>query len=484
MLPFITQSKKLSAGETVIFLVNSVNDLPRDIFTTPELNYLSSSLKEKDKDLASINRLGKWLFVYRVGNGKTTPKKLEKFRKAGDGLLATLNGSKIVKIVISDLAARPSEALAMAEGMALGNYRFLKYVRKDVLEKEPSLKTIQIISKSLKSEQVERLNILCDAVYRCRSLVNEPLSSLNAEKLAREFERMGEEAGIKVEVMNKSRIEAMRMGGLLAVNRGSADLPTFTIMEYKPDKAVNKKPLVLVGKGIVYDTGGLNLKPSAAMDGMKSDMAGAATAATVVYAIALAKLPVHVVALAPATDNRPDGNAITPGDIITMMDGTTVEVLNTDAEGRLILADALSYAKNFDPMLVIDVATLTGAAMVTLGMIGIAGMHAGAGKFFNMLCESGVETHERIAELPLWDEYADLLKSEIADLKNIGGRYAGTITAAKFLQHFTGYPWIHLDIAGPSFLEKKDAYRTAGGTASGVRLLFEFASRLAESKQR
>jgi len=234
---------------------------------------------------------------------------------------------------------------------------------------------------------------------------------------------------------------------------------------------------VFVGKGVVYDTGGLSLKPTSSMDTMKCDMSGAAAVASALYAIALAKLPVYTIALVPATDNRPDGNAYVPGDIITMMDGTTVEVLNTDAEGRLILADALTYAKKYDPILVIDMATLTGAAEAALGNIGIAGMHNEVGKYFPQLVKSGFSVNERIAEFPFWDDYEEMLKSEIADLKNIGGKFAGAITAGKFLQHFTGYPWIHLDIAGPAFLDKRDSYRTIGGTGVGVRLLFDFVKK-------
>jgi leucyl aminopeptidase len=251
-------------------------------------------------------------------------------------------------------------------------------------------------------------------------------------------------------------------------------------MEYKPEGAVNAKPIVLVGKGVVYDTGGMSLKPTASMDTMKCDMSGAAAVASALYAIALAKLPVFVVALIPATDNRTDGNAYVPGDIISMMDGTTVEVLNTDAEGRLILADALTYAKKYDPMLVIDIATLTGAAEAALGKYGMAGMHNNAELYFSQLIKSGFGVHERIAEFPFWDDYEELLKSEIADLKNIGGRFAGAITAGKFLQHFTDYPWIHLDIAGPAFLDKRDGYRTMGGTGVGVRLFFDFVKKIGE----
>lgn len=265
------------------------------------------------------------------------------------------------------------------------------------------------------------------------------------------------------------------MGGLLSVNAGSVDEPTFTIMEYKPKRPRNKKPYVFVGKGVVYDTGGLSLKPTPnSMDSMKCDMAGAAAVGAAMYAIAKNKLNVHVIALVPATDNRPGFNAFAPGDIITMMDGSTVEMLNSDAEGRMILADALHYAKQFNPELTIDMATLTGAAMAAIGTAGMVGMGTANKKHRDLLHASGLQVHERIAEFPFWDEYDDLMKSDIADQKNIGGPLAGAITAGKFLVKFTNYPYYHLDIAGPAFLNAKDAYRSKGGTGYGVRLLYRF----------
>jgi len=210
------------------------------------------------------------------------------------------------------------------------------------------------------------------------------------------------------------------------------------------------------------------------METMKSDMAGGAATAACIYALAKAGLPVHVVGLIPATENRPDGNAYVPGDIVKISDGTTVEVTNTDAEGRLILADALVYAKRYKPGLVIDIATLTGSASSAIGKVGMVGFQADAHKEMELLKESGYHVYERIAEFPFWDEYADMIKSDIADIKNTGGKEAGAITAAKFLHHFTDYPFIHLDIAGPAFLEKNDSYRGNGATGVTVRLLFDF----------
>ena len=318
------------------------------------------------------------------------------------------------------------------------------------------------------------LSISIQAVYWARDLVNEPLNKLNATKLAETISKELKSAGAKVEVLNKNKIEALKMGGLLSVNQGSVDPPTFTIIRWKPDGAMNEKPILLVGKGVVYDTGGLSLKPTKSMETMKCDMAGSAVVAAAMYAIAKANLPVYAIALIPATDNRPGGNAYVPGDVITMFDGTTVEVLNTDAEGRLILADALSYAKKFNPQLVINFATLTGSAANAIGQQGIVAMAKDADKPFAELEKCGLSVHERLVRFPLWDEYHELLKSDIADLKNIGGAEAGAITAGKFLEHFTDYPFIHMDIAGPAFITSRDAYRTQGGTGIGVRLLLEY----------
>jgi leucyl aminopeptidase len=265
------------------------------------------------------------------------------------------------------------------------------------------------------------------------------------------------------------------MGGLLAVNRGSLDPPTFSILTWKPENARNKKPFVLVGKGVVYDTGGLSLKPTLdSMDYMKCDMAGAAAVAATLYALAGNKVPVYVVGLIPSTDNRPDGNAYVPGDVIRMFNGSTVEVLNTDAEGRMILADALAWSDRYKPRLVINVATLTGAAHAAIGKYGIVSMGNAGKAEMEKLRESGDRVAERIAEFPFWSDYDELLKSDVADLKNIGGKYAGAITAGKFLEHFTKSPFIHLDIAGPAFNKTKDSYRGKGGSGIAVRLLYDF----------
>ena len=484
MLPLLSKLSKLPTTCNRVILVTEANEIEPGFLTDHELIYLLKR-RELKKDLIALNRYNEWLFIQFIaplGEGQPNGSFLEKCRKAGDSLLLLLHDHDITEVTVTAPAGMADKVLAYCEGMLLGNYQFLKY-RADAGEKSFILQHISMMCSAVSTKEVKELNQLAKAVYKCRDLVNEPLSTINATSLAEAFEEMGSEAGIKVEVLTKNRIEALKMGGLLAVNKGSIDPPTFTIMEWKPSKHLNSKPIVFVGKGVVYDTGGLSLKPASSMDTMKCDMAGAAAAACALYAIALSKLPLHIIALLPATDNRPAGNAYVPGDIITMMNGTTVEVLNTDAEGRLLLADALSYAKKYEPALVIDLATLTGSADAAIGKYGIVAMSAKADKEYNLLQYSGEKVCERIAPFPFWDDYAELLKSEIADLKNIGGSKAGAITAGKFLEHFTDYPWIHLDIAGPAFMDKRDSYRGQGGTGIGVRLLFEFAkSYSAETK--
>ena len=292
---------------------------------------------------------------------------------------------RLEKVIINNHNFSNEETLAFAEGIALGNYQFIKYKKNSKKESTNTLKEIDIYSKKITDAEIDELNIIVNSVYQCRNLVNEPVSYLNATKLSEEIVALGKESGFKVEVLNKKKIEALKMGGLLAVNKGSIDPPTFSILEWKPSKSVNKKPYVFVGKGIVFDTGGINLKPGVHMDDMKSDMAGGAAVASAISAIAKAKLPVYVIGLVPSTDNRLNGNAYVPGDVVTMFDGSTVEVLNTDAEGRMILADALSYAKKYSPELVIDLATLTGSAAIAIGKYGIVAMGTKAEKEFNIV---------------------------------------------------------------------------------------------------
>ncbi len=394
---------------------------------------------------------------------------LEKMRVAGFNIREKLN-RKTTQIT---LIGEGATTLALAEGLALSNYQFLKYF-KDADEKEFALEQI-FIHGAVSEEEIKKMNNVIKAVIWARDLVNEPNSYLTALQLAKEIQEIGDEAKLKVEVLHKSQIEALKMGGLLAVNKGSVQPPTFTIVEYKPENPSNDKPIVLVGKGVVYDTGGLSLKPTLnSMDSMKSDMGGAAMMAGTIYAAALNQLNVHLIALIPATDNRPGGDAYAPGDIVKMMDGTTVEVLNTDAEGRMILADAISYATKYTPELIINSATLTGAALIVAGSRAACMMSNTDEKTNQALLKAGEKVHERMIQLPLWDDYKEQIKSSCADLKNVGGRMAGTITAGKFLEHFAKAPFVHIDIAGPAFTEAPENYKGLGGTGTGIRTLHEF----------
>jgi leucyl aminopeptidase len=402
---------------------------------------------------------------------------LEKNRKLGAKFYKSFKGKELKVSLKADC---PQEAvLSFLEGLVMSEYSFQKYFS----DKKKSIISELTIITELENDKLTEMLVNIEASLWTRDMVNEPVSYLNAPKLAEEITDLFKGTDAKVEVLSKAKIESLKMGGLLAVNKGSIDPPTFTIVEYKPDNAVNDKPIVFVGKGVVYDTGGLSLKPTAnSMDLMKSDMGGAAMMAGSLAAIVKNKLPIYCIGLIPATDNRPGGNAYAPGDVITMFNGKTVEVLNTDAEGRMILADALSYGDKFEPMLVIDAATLTGAAVRAIGSVASIVMGNADDKYFNLLEASGEETYERTIRFPFWDEYNDDIKSKIADVKNIGGPYAGMITAGKFLEHFTESPYIHIDIAGPSFTQSPKHYESYGGTGYGVRLLYNFVKNIADGK--
>jgi len=468
----ISKIKEIKKDKSVIYLTENENNLKAFSFSSEELKYIKNAEKDK-KDPVKINSYSKWSYINWIENNKEEYLLKEKLRRSAGKLYSDLKTNKHKEIVIADLYNNAEFTLAFAEGLALSHYQFLKYYSNPE-EKKNHLKKILIYSDQVTDEQIAELNILVESVYFTKNLVNEPVSSLNAEQLSYEIQKAGKEAGFNVEIFNKKKIESLKMGGLLAVNKGSIDPPTFSVLTWKPEGAINKKPFVLVGKGVVYDTGGMNIKTGNYLDTMKSDMAGAAAVAGTIHAISKAKLPVYVIGLIPATDNRANNNAYVPDDIITMHSGTTVEVKNTDAEGRLILADALSFAKKYDPELVIDLATLTGSAHAAIGDLGIVAMRKLTDEQFEQLKLSGNNVYERLVEFPLWDEYGEMIKSDIADIKNLGGKEAGAITAGKFLEHFTDYPWIHLDIAGSAFLTKQDSYRGIGSTAAGVRLLFDF----------
>jgi len=405
----IIKIAELSDSNSVATLFDSLEQLSLASLNDNESEYLKKQL-EKDDD-CTLFKYPHVLFFSKIKADKEKHLQIEEARVAGAKLFDILKAGKIKTIQLENHSN--SEFLpAFVEGLLLARYSFDKYKKE---KEEYSLDEIKIVNE-ISDKQIEELISVTQAVFYARDLVNEPLSYLTATQFSEEIVQLGKESGFSVEVFNKQKIEALKMGGLLAVNKGSIDPPTFTILEWKPANATNSKPVILVGKGVVFDTGGLSLKPTAkSMDFMKSDMAGAAVVAATLYAVAKNNLPVHVLGLIPATDNRPDGNAYAPGDIITMFDGTTVEIMNTDAEGRLILADALSYAKKYSPELVIDIATLTGSAVSIASNHAIVGM-GNTPEYIGKIKETGDETFERIINIPLWEEFAKLIDKQLSRL--------------------------------------------------------------------
>jgi leucyl aminopeptidase len=481
-IPEIQRVAVMPTDKSVIWLVSN-NTVPDTIMLSEaEKEYVRNRLMEKD-EFIFVNSYNKCTFIIKIKEGISDHYIKEELRKTASNIKSLIQANSISEVVITaDVNSFKEAVEVFAEGLILSVYSFDKYKTNEKVRKGTRFPERVLLHGKISDMSLNWLITVAESLYRTRNLINEPVNHLNATSLASEIKQMGIDSGFRVEVMNKGKIEALKMGGLLAVNKGSIDPPVFCILEWKPDNHLNDKPIVLVGKGVVYDTGGLNIKTGDYMSQMKTDMAGAAVVAGVFYTMAKSAVPLHLIGLIPATDNRPGENAYTQGDIITMYNGLTVEVINTDAEGRLILADAISYASNFNPEIIIDIATLTGSAAMTFGNQAIAIMGNADRTYFKVLEESGNEVFERIAELPFWEEYAENLNSDVADLKNIGGKEAGAISAGKFLEKFAKVPFIHIDIAGTAMLKKDDFYRIKEGSGSGLRLLVTFLKKIADNK--
>ena len=459
-------------GNLVILYGNEVSDRKLPL-SKREQEYLKQRREEKSDAIVRFDRLPQHLFFVNFDAEKPAVRCQEQLRRSAAKLVAILDTLKMDAITVTAAGALPEEMVAFLEGLTLADYRFDRYKTKAAHH----IAKVTIDQKFLSQEELDANLHLWNRIHWCREWVNTPVADLNAAEFAEQLETIASQMPtVGCTVFNKKKIEALRMGGLLAVNRGSVDEPRFVVLEYKPAIAINTKPIALVGKGIMYDTGGLNIKPDDYMQEMKSDMAGAATMASVLFAAADNQLPLHLVALLPMTDNRPGFNAYAADDILTMYDGTTVEVVNTDAEGRLILADAIAYAVDkYDPELLIDAATLTGAAVRAISTFGIAAMQQNAANPLELLKVVGEQVYERIVEFPFWEEYDELIKSEMADVKNCGTAQAGTITAGKFLARFAKQtPYIHLDIAGVAYFTKPQHYYAVGASGYGIRLLYAF----------
>ena len=418
--------------------------------------------------------------VILVGLGNRDAFNLESARRASGVAV-----KKALKLGVTELSTAihgldtqdlPPEDCAQAtvEGLLLGAYRYDKF--KSGGSDGSSLENLTVLIPRRAQagdigDGIETGRIIAEGTILARDLSNAPGNALPPRKLAAAARRMASDSGLSCRILTRKQIENERMGALLAVNAGSDEPPRFIILEYG-EPAGNRDTIVLIGKGITFDSGGISIKPAGGMEEMKHDMSGAAAVVGAMHSIGLLKPPVHVVGLIPATENLPDGKALKPGDVITSLSGKTIEVINTDAEGRLVLADALGFSERYEPAAVIDLATLTGACVVALGHAA-SGMMGSDEALMDRVRAAGEATGERVWPLPLWKEYHDQIKSHVADVKNTGGRWGGALTAGAFLQKFVDRPWAHLDIAGTAYTESSKPYCPKGATGVGVRLLVQ-----------
>jgi leucyl aminopeptidase len=416
-----------------------------------------------------------------IGLGKQAAVSAETIRQAGALIVQQAQALQAADVTAGTNGALPLEAAlaaqAFAEGVLLGAYRFDRY--KTGLTDEQTFTVARVTVLTNVAEEEIRAGLTTgQAIARgaayARDLVNTPGAVLTPAAFGDEAIALGKRAGLSVTVLDKAQLVEGGYGGILAIGQGSVNEPRFIIMEYgQPGEGV--PTICLVGKGLTFDSGGLSIKPADAMVTMKSDMGGGAAVFGAMQTVAELKLPLHVVGLVPAAENMPGANAVRPDDVVKTLSGKTVEIINTDAEGRVILADGLFYAQRYKPAAIVELSTLTGAIIIALGAHAI-GMMGTDQQLADALSRAGEASGERVWQLPLWDEYHEMIKSPIADIKNIGGRPAGSITAGAFLAAFTGeYPFAHLDIAGTAFADKPvKPYHTPGGTGVGVRLISEF----------
>lgn len=416
--------------------------------------------------------------ILLIGLGKREKARLENVRRAAAKLLSQGKNYQCVSVrldldTFNGKNSLEETAGAAVEGARLSDYRFDKYKSKQ--NDKGKVETFNLVSKNDgKAVAVRRAiaesEVITGGVIFTRNLANEPANVMTPVRLAQEARAMAAKNNLICRVLGKNEIQRLKMGGILAVSQGSIYPPQFIILENKVKSA--SRPIVLVGKGVTFDTGGISIKPSTDMDKMKFDMSGAAAVIGTMKTIANLKLPIKVVGIAPVVENMPGSKAQRPGDIIKCFNGKTVEVLNTDAEGRLILADALSYAAKYKPKVLLDIATLTGACAGTFGDLAI-GLMGTDPELLGRVKDAGERTGERCWELPLWEEYFQFIKSSYADIQNIGKKYAGTITAAMFLKEFADHTrsWAHLDVAGTAWNEGgPKPLSPIGSTGVGVRL--------------
>ena len=422
------------------------------------------------------------LSILLVGVGAAKGLDIMAFRKVGAAVVRAANaeGVREIAVMLDPIAGGKLEiaerAAELGYGAKLARYRFDRYMTKEPTEKKPSLEQVSIHVKSAAPARRAFANIepVAEAVDFTRNIVSEPGNIIYPETLAKECKKLSE-LGVDVEVLGEKRLAALGMGALLGVGQGSARESQLVVMQWN-GSSKSTQPLAFIGKGVTFDTGGISIKPSAGMQDMKWDMGGAGAVIGLMHALAGRKAKVNAIGVVGLVENMPSGTAQRPGDIVRSMSGQTIEVLNTDAEGRLVLADALWYTQDrFKPRFMIDLATLTGAILVALGEV-YGGMYANDEKLAKQLSSAGETVNELLWRMPLADAYDKQLESPAADMANIsGGRWGGSITAAQFLQRFTNkVPWAHLDIAGVAWANKEKSPMAKGATAFGVQLLDRF----------
>ncbi len=413
-----------------------------------------------------------------IGAGKPASLKEHDWLKLGGAVAAQFRKPAEVSVLVDlpGVEAGASEAAAVAAGILLRAYSFEKYkTRKEdgegkPADSKPARFTIHSSDPAAAKKAFAAADAVSDGVWLARDLVNEPANVLGPVEFSSRLKEL-ERLDVKVEILTEKDMKRLGMGALLGVAQGSVRPPRLAVLEWHGGKAKDK-PVAFVGKGVVFDSGGISIKPAAGMEDMKGDMGGAAAVAGLMHVLAARKARVNAIGIIGLVENMVDGNAQRPGDIVTSMSGQTVEVLNTDAEGRLVLADALWYCRQrFEPTFMINLATLTGAIMVALGQTH-AGLFSNDDELAGRLTEAGLATQEKVWRMPLGSEYDKLIDSKIADMKNIGGRYGGAITAAQFLQRFVkDTPWAHLDIAGTAMGSPSTEINQSWGSGFGVRLL-------------
>ena len=412
------------------------------------------------------------LALIGIGREKDADRTLEQLRNAASRAVKLAKAAGAKTLAISSPVSGEREVQALAEGASLGAYVFDRYKK----EKKPlKLERVQILARKALAKAASQGAEIAGAVNLARDLVNEPPGRVTPRALADAARKMARAHGLRCEVLSRAQIRKLGMNLFLAVSQGSAQEPQLVRISYE----ARGTPIALVGKAITFDSGGLSIKTAQGMENMKVDMAGAAAVIAAMRLVAALKPPFPVRAYFGACENLPSGTAYKPGDVIAGKNGTSVEVLNTDAEGRLVLADVLAWAVEEKPAAVIDLATLTGAILVALGPW-TTGLFSNDDALAAEISDAARIAGEPLWRMPLTPEMEELIKSPVADLKNTGGRYGGSINAALFLQHFVGKtPWAHLDIAGPASVDKERGYNPRGGTGAGVRLLAEWIRRRA-----